>query len=145
MACPLVRSRTFGACSSFSHCCARCATIVLHFSQTIYYRMWWLLPTVGLCGLLEIIGWSGRIWSSLNPPLISPFQMQYVHRHLYSMNEPFRPCYQNYGHDFGPHAIAGRQFRHPGPYHPQAWPAIQSPQSEVVYVSSTVSTTVIFT
>ncbi|PPQ84907.1 hypothetical protein CVT25_004575 [Psilocybe cyanescens] len=38
--------------------------------------MWWLLPTACLCGLIEIIGWAGRLWSSWNPFNDAPFQMQ---------------------------------------------------------------------
>ncbi|KAF8170088.1 RTA1-like protein [Pholiota molesta] len=49
---------------------------VAHLGQATYYRMWWLLPTVCLCGLLEIIGWSARLWSSFSPSLSSPFEMQ---------------------------------------------------------------------
>ncbi|KAF8871610.1 RTA1-domain-containing protein [Infundibulicybe gibba] len=49
---------------------------VVHVGQSIVSRMWWLLPTVGLCGILEIIGWSARLWSSMNPRAESPFEMQ---------------------------------------------------------------------
>ena len=41
--------------------------------------MWWLLPTVVLAGLGELVGWSGRYWSSLNDgTLDKPYIMQYV-------------------------------------------------------------------
>ncbi|KAJ7169215.1 RTA1-like protein [Mycena crocata] len=30
----------------------------LHVGQTVYYRMWWLLPTAALCGVGELIGWA---------------------------------------------------------------------------------------
>lgn len=49
---------------------------LIHTGQAVYYRMWWLLPTVCLCGLLEILGWSARLWSSFSPILSSPFEMQ---------------------------------------------------------------------
>jgi hypothetical protein len=49
---------------------------IIHVGQASYYRMWWLLPTVGLCGLLEILGWAARLWSSFSPTLSSPFEMQ---------------------------------------------------------------------
>jgi hypothetical protein len=45
---------------------------VLHLIQACYYRLWWLLPT----GLLEVAGWSGRLWSSFNPTSIQSFQLQ---------------------------------------------------------------------
>ncbi|KAF4617304.1 hypothetical protein D9613_006279 [Agrocybe pediades] len=51
-------------------------TSLLHAAQASYYRMWWLFPTICLCGILEIIGWSGRLWSSFNPPNPQPFEMQ---------------------------------------------------------------------
>jgi hypothetical protein len=48
----------------------------MHLFQTVRYRLWWLFPTVFLCGLLEVLGWSGRLWSSINPFIIIPFQIQ---------------------------------------------------------------------
>ncbi|KAH8108532.1 RTA1-domain-containing protein [Phellopilus nigrolimitatus] len=36
----------------------------LHLVEAIYFRIWWLLPTVILAGIGETIGWSGRLWSS---------------------------------------------------------------------------------
>ncbi|KAH8108531.1 RTA1-domain-containing protein [Phellopilus nigrolimitatus] len=43
-----------------------CITFVSLFgiSTSIYFRIWWLLPTVILAGIGETIGWSGRLWSS---------------------------------------------------------------------------------
>ncbi|KAJ6624747.1 RTA1-like protein, partial [Mycena sp. CBHHK59/15] len=49
---------------------------ILHIGQAIHYRMWWLFPTACLCGVGEIIGWSGRLWSSISPTLKDPFLMQ---------------------------------------------------------------------
>ncbi|KAJ7226607.1 RTA1-like protein [Mycena rebaudengoi] len=49
---------------------------ILHIGQATYYRMWWLFPTVCLCGMGEIAGWSGRLWSSISPTLDDPFMMQ---------------------------------------------------------------------
>ncbi|KAI0303352.1 RTA1-domain-containing protein [Multifurca ochricompacta] len=48
----------------------------IHIVQAIRFRLWWLFPTAVLCGLLEVIGWSGRLWSSKNPFLQTPFLMQ---------------------------------------------------------------------
>jgi len=48
----------------------------MHLFQAVKYRMWWLLPTVCLCGLLEVLGWSERLWSSINPFIVIPFQIQ---------------------------------------------------------------------
>ncbi|KAF8191019.1 RTA1 like protein-domain-containing protein [Mycena galopus ATCC 62051] len=48
----------------------------LHVAQATYFRMWWLLPTAALCGVGEVIGWSGRLWSSISPILKTPFVIQ---------------------------------------------------------------------
>ncbi|KAF7341318.1 hypothetical protein MVEN_01868100 [Mycena venus] len=49
---------------------------ILHVGQATYFRMWWLLPTAALCGIGELIGWSGRLWSSINPIANTPFTIQ---------------------------------------------------------------------
>ncbi|KAJ6579162.1 RTA1-like protein [Mycena vulgaris] len=49
---------------------------LLHAAQAAYFRMWWLLPTACLCGIGELIGWSGRLWSSISPTLADPYMMQ---------------------------------------------------------------------
>ncbi|KAF8901514.1 RTA1-domain-containing protein [Gymnopilus junonius] len=49
---------------------------LIHLGQAIYFQTWWLIPTVCLSGVLEILGWAARLWSSLNPPNPSPFEMQ---------------------------------------------------------------------
>ena len=51
----------------------------LHIAQAVRYRLWWLFPTAVVPGSIELIGWSGRLWSSRNPPLRTPFLMQYVY------------------------------------------------------------------
>ncbi len=50
--------------------------LVTHTAQTIYFRMWWAFPTIILAGCLEILGWSGRFWSSISPDLGDPFMIQ---------------------------------------------------------------------
>ena len=52
--------------------------LVIHLGYATFYRMWWLFPTIGLCGVLEIVGWSGRLWSSFSPLLGKPFKIQSV-------------------------------------------------------------------
>ncbi|KAG8797840.1 hypothetical protein FRB91_000777 [Serendipita sp. 411] len=49
---------------------------LLHLFQAIKYRTWWMIASlvVGCAG--EVIGWSGRLWSSQNPGLLDPFLMQ---------------------------------------------------------------------
>ncbi|KAJ2977789.1 hypothetical protein NUW54_g11376 [Trametes sanguinea] len=56
----------------------RYAIPALHAAQAIRYRLWWLLPTAVLGGLVELVGWIGRLWSSLNPPAIDPYLIQVV-------------------------------------------------------------------
>lgn len=51
--------------------------LVGHLFQMIKYRpMWWLIPTVLLAGVGEILGWSGRLWSSLNVDEGNAFTIQ---------------------------------------------------------------------
>jgi len=49
---------------------------LIHIGQMFRYRLWWLLPTVVLAGTAEVIGWSGRLWSSKNVLLNTPFLIQ---------------------------------------------------------------------
>jgi len=49
---------------------------LIHFGEAIYFKLWWLLPTTVFCGIGEIIGWSGRVWSSKSPLLKLPFLIQ---------------------------------------------------------------------
>ncbi|TFK33586.1 RTA1 like protein-domain-containing protein [Crucibulum laeve] len=49
---------------------------LVHTGQLIYFRTWWMIPTVILCGGLEILGWSARLWSSISPQMSNPFTIQ---------------------------------------------------------------------
>ncbi|KAJ7486823.1 RTA1 like protein-domain-containing protein [Mycena latifolia] len=49
---------------------------ILHIGQAAWFRTWWLLPTAALCGVGELIGWSGRLWSSITPTADTPFLIQ---------------------------------------------------------------------
>ncbi|KAK0222913.1 RTA1-domain-containing protein [Armillaria nabsnona] len=49
---------------------------LIHTGQAVFSRAWWLLATAALCGLLEILGWSARLWSTSNPGLPDPYEMQ---------------------------------------------------------------------
>ncbi len=53
-----------------------CMLLVMHSAQAIRSRLWWLLPTVFVAGIGEILGWSARLWSSQNVYLSDPFIMQ---------------------------------------------------------------------
>jgi hypothetical protein len=48
----------------------------IHLGQASWYRSWWMIPTACFCGILEILGWSARLWSSKSPDLPSPYEMQ---------------------------------------------------------------------
>ncbi|KAJ2915919.1 hypothetical protein MD484_g4509, partial [Candolleomyces efflorescens] len=48
----------------------------IHTGQAVYRRLWWLLPTAVLCGVLEILGWVSRLWSHSEPLNMTPFQIQ---------------------------------------------------------------------
>ncbi|KAI0710518.1 RTA1-domain-containing protein [Earliella scabrosa] len=49
---------------------------LIHIGQAIYTCLWWLIGTAALAGVFEIVGWSGRLWSSTEPRAITPFLMQ---------------------------------------------------------------------
>lgn len=53
-------------------------TTIVHLIQALFIkpRLYWLLPTTVLCGLGEVIGWSGRLWSSKNSIERDAFMIQ---------------------------------------------------------------------
>ncbi|VDB96672.1 unnamed protein product [Peniophora sp. CBMAI 1063] len=51
-------------------------TTILHVGQATRAHIWWLFPTAVLAGIAEIIGWSGRLWSSITPTDLNPYLMQ---------------------------------------------------------------------
>ncbi len=51
---------------------------MVHIGQAIYYKRYWLFPTVVLAGIAEVVGWGGRYWSSQSPGKLDPYLMQYV-------------------------------------------------------------------
>ena len=53
-------------------------TALFHLAQAVLSSLWWMIPTVVLCGLFEIIGWSGRLWSSYNAQDMDHFLIQCV-------------------------------------------------------------------
>lgn len=50
----------------------------LHIYQSWKFHMWWLIPTVVVAGILEVLGWSARLWSSISPTLLTPFEIQLI-------------------------------------------------------------------
>lgn len=52
-------------------------TAVLHIFEAITFGTYFLPWTAVLAGIGEILGWAGRLWSSLNDgTLVVPFLMQ---------------------------------------------------------------------
>jgi hypothetical protein len=49
---------------------------LIHIAQATRYRLWWLFPTIVVGGVCEVLGWSGRLWSSFEPRLLNPYLMQ---------------------------------------------------------------------
>ncbi|KAI0724596.1 RTA1-domain-containing protein [Cerioporus squamosus] len=51
-------------------------TTLLHGFQAIRSRAWWLLPTVCIAGIAEVVGWGARTKSSYDPTQRMPFIIQ---------------------------------------------------------------------
>ncbi|KIY69074.1 RTA1 like protein [Cylindrobasidium torrendii FP15055 ss-10] len=51
---------------------------VLHLGQGVWFRKWWVIPTIVLAGGLETAGWAGRLWSSYRPLASDPYMLQIV-------------------------------------------------------------------
>lgn len=49
---------------------------LIHIAQAAKYRLWWLFPTIVVGGICEVLGWSGRLWSSHQPRQLNPYLMQ---------------------------------------------------------------------
>ncbi|WWC87460.1 uncharacterized protein L201_002349 [Kwoniella dendrophila CBS 6074] len=49
---------------------------LVHSYQAFRSKYWIIYPTLILGALVEILGWSGRLWSSRNVLLLTPFLMQ---------------------------------------------------------------------
>jgi hypothetical protein len=86
--------------------------IAIHLSQSIMYRMWFLIPSACFGGALEILGWSARIWSIKNIDLSTPFTIQYAC--LPRRQSPLRSnfSHQNYCHYHWPNPTPGSQLCH---------------------------------
>jgi hypothetical protein len=65
---------TFGVCIAFIVLFS--LTSFGHLLQTLKYRTWWWLPTLVTCGVVEVIGWAGRLWGHKNPWTMPPYLMQ---------------------------------------------------------------------
>ncbi|EJD50224.1 RTA1-domain-containing protein [Auricularia subglabra TFB-10046 SS5] len=58
----------------------------IHLGQAIRYKLWWLLATAVLCGVGETIGWSARLWSSLDIAARDPFLIHIAPTFLVASN-----------------------------------------------------------
>ena len=48
----------------------------VHAVQAYRWKYWIVYPTLVLGALIEVLGWSGRLWSSQNPLFVEPFLVQ---------------------------------------------------------------------
>lgn len=67
---------TMGVCAAFVALYS--ISTLLHLGQAIFYRTWFMIATAVFAGILEILGWSGRLWSSQNVDLNTPFMIQII-------------------------------------------------------------------
>lgn len=51
---------------------------VMHLTQSVRSRLWWLLPTVCLAGFGEALGWGCRTLSHYKPLDDNAYLIQYV-------------------------------------------------------------------
>lgn len=51
---------------------------VIHLTQSVRSRLWWLLPTVCLAGFGEALGWGCRTLSHYKPLDDNAYLIQYV-------------------------------------------------------------------
>ncbi|KAF5383243.1 hypothetical protein D9615_004860 [Tricholomella constricta] len=52
------------------------STITHIIQAMLRSRMWWLFPTICICGAVEVAGWCGRLWSSFIPSSSDAFMLQ---------------------------------------------------------------------
>jgi hypothetical protein len=52
--------------------------LVGHLFEAMYFGIWYMIPTLGLCGFCEVLGWAGRYWGHLSPHDGNAFLMQSV-------------------------------------------------------------------
>ncbi|KAG9123027.1 hypothetical protein FRC07_000342 [Ceratobasidium sp. 392] len=51
-------------------------TTAAHLLEAVIFRAWFMIPTLVLCGICELIGWGGRYWGHLSPTNGDAFLMQ---------------------------------------------------------------------
>ena len=108
---------------------------VLHLGQAIRYRTWWLLPTACFCGVIELLGWSGRLWSSISPLLTTPYQIQWVELVLVFLHVTDQVVRQDNLYHYCAHSTPHREFRCSWRHDEAAGFWLQSVEPKVAYVS----------
>ncbi|EJD05484.1 RTA1-domain-containing protein [Fomitiporia mediterranea MF3/22] len=53
-------------------------TTVIHGCEAVAFKMWLFLALPTLAGVLEVVGWLGRFWSSFAPADLLPYSIQTV-------------------------------------------------------------------
>ncbi|CAE6506566.1 unnamed protein product [Rhizoctonia solani] len=51
-------------------------TTIAHLLEAVYFRTMYMIPTLVLCGVGELLGWAGRYWGHIDPPNRDAFMMQ---------------------------------------------------------------------
>ncbi|KAF8595570.1 RTA1-domain-containing protein [Ceratobasidium sp. AG-I] len=51
-------------------------TTATHLLEAIFFRSWYMIPTLVLCGFCEVLGWAGRYWGHVSPHNGDAFMMQ---------------------------------------------------------------------
>ncbi|EUC57263.1 RTA1-like protein, partial [Rhizoctonia solani AG-3 Rhs1AP] len=51
-------------------------TTTTHLLEAIYFRTMYMIPTLVLCGIGELLGWGGRYWGHMSPLNRDAFMMQ---------------------------------------------------------------------
>ncbi|CAE7221184.1 unnamed protein product [Rhizoctonia solani] len=47
-----------------------------HLFEALYFRTMYMIPTLVVCGIGELLGWAGRYWGHLSPLNRDAFMMQ---------------------------------------------------------------------
>ena len=98
---------------------------VTHFFQAFYYRVWWLLPTAFLAGVLECAGWAARFWSSQKPALLKPYIIQWVYGFEDRVgNTAIDRAIQDDGYHHRANASARDKLHHSRKTHPSTRPSV---------------------
>ncbi|KAG8731900.1 hypothetical protein FRC10_001364 [Ceratobasidium sp. 414] len=51
-------------------------TTAAHLLEAVLFRTWFMIPTLVLCGIGELVGWAGRYWGHLSPTNGNAFMQQ---------------------------------------------------------------------